>query len=116
MSETATAATAAAVAELSGLAQTIGHEFGRPELLLQAVTHKSFRNEQTSSLTFNNERLEYLGDAVLDLAMSDLLMRTFPEASEGSLSKRRASLVNEETLAAMARTIKLDECLRVGRG
>ena len=76
-----------------------------------AVTHRSFSPEVP-----NNETLEFLGDAVLALAMADLLMRRFPAAREGDLSKLRAGLVNAETLAQKARTLDLGRWLRLGKG
>lgn len=89
------------------------------ELLNLALTHKSFANESANGASRtigDNERLEYLGDAVLDLALSDLLMLRFPADTEGSLSKKRASLVNEETLAKIALELKLDTYIRLGKG
>src|SRR5206468_543567 len=76
----------------------LGHRFARPEYLAVALTHRSFGVDAP-----NNEKLEFLGDAVLALAMSDLLMTRFPDASEGELSKIRASLVNADVLARKAR-------------
>lgn len=98
------------------LIERLGHTFDRPELLVQALTHKSFRNEQPAQANGDNERLEFLGDAVLELALSDLLMARFSVDQEGSLSKKRASLVNEEQLATLARSIGVDGCLRLGKG
>ncbi|MEK7357197.1 MAG: ribonuclease III [Bdellovibrionota bacterium] len=101
------------------LATCLGIGFTRQELLELALTHKSYSNEQSGGSTTvqtDNERLEFLGDAVLDLALSDVLMKRFPGDSEGALSKKRASLVNEETLAKLALEMKIDSCLRVGRG
>jgi ribonuclease III len=89
----------------------LGHRFARPEQLLVAVTHRSSNAEAP-----NNETLEFLGDAVLALAMADLLMRRFPAAREGDLSKLRAGLVNAETLAAKARALDLGRWLRLGKG
>ena len=78
----------------TALEGALAHRFVRPEHLAEALTHRSF-GEGT-----NNEKLEFLGDAVLALAMADLLMARFPEAREGDLSKMRASLVNAEVLGA----------------
>ena len=89
----------------------LGHSFARPEHLLVAVTHRSSSGDAP-----NNETLEFLGDAVLALAMADLLMRRFPAAREGDLSKLRAGLVNAETLAAKARALDLGRWLRLGKG
>lgn len=88
----------------------LGHRFARPEHLAQALLHRS------AALGRNNETLEFLGDAVLDLAVSDLLMRRYPDAREGALSKLRAGLVNAAALAAKARMLGLGEWLRLGKG
>ena len=87
----------------------LGHSFLDPALLEQALTHRSF-----SSL--NNERLEFLGDAVLDMIVSEMLYCQFPTASEGDLSRLRAVLVKGEALAKMARAIDLGDQLRLGSG
>ncbi len=89
----------------------LGHRFTRPEHLQVAITHRSFSPDAP-----NNETLEFLGDAVLSLAMSDLLMRRHPAAREGDLSKMRAALVNAEVLAVKARQLDLGRWLRVGKG
>jgi ribonuclease-3 len=94
------------------LEDRIGHSFGRPELLALAVVHRS----AAARAGQNNEKLEFLGDAVLDLAISDLLMRRFPTADEGELSKRRAALVNARVLAAKAAAMNLGAELRLGKG
>lgn len=91
-------------------------DFRDPSLLKQSLTHRSFHNENPSESDGHNERLEFLGDAVLDLALSDLLMRHFPGQPEGDLSKYRASLVNESELAAIALELKFDQLMRLGRG
>lgn len=98
------------------LQEKLGHSFQDEKLLAQAITHKSFHNENSSDSPGHNERLEFLGDAVLDLVLSDLLMNRFPELPEGDLSKIRASFVNEAVLADMAREFGLDEVVRLGRG
>ncbi len=84
---------------------------------LAAVTHKSYVNEhrEESGLT-DNERLEFLGDAVIDLAVSHRLMERFPSAREGELSKMRAAVVDEQGLSEMARALDLGSLLRLGRG
>jgi len=88
----------------------LGHRFVRPEHLAIAITHRS-TGERT-----HNETVEFLGDAVLSLAISDLLMRGFPDAREGDLSKMRASLVNAEELAQKARRLDLGRWLELGKG
>ncbi len=87
----------------------LGHSFSDPCLLEQALTHRSFSST-------NNERLEFLGDAVLDMVVSEMLYRHFPTASEGDLSRLRAVLVKGEALAEMARAIDLGDQLRLGSG
>jgi ribonuclease-3 len=83
---------------------------------LAALTHKSFVNEHRGEGLLDNERLEFLGDAVIDLAVSHRLMERFPEAREGELSKIRAAVVDEAGLARMARDLDLGALLRLGRG
>jgi len=91
--------------------QTIsGYRFKQTELLEQALTHRSF------SRSHNNERLEFLGDSVLSLVISQYIYQQFPQADEGDLSRLRASLVKEKTLAEVARQIKLGEFIRLGGG
>jgi ribonuclease-3 len=98
--------------------EKLGYHFKLPNLLQEALTHKSFAHESTSvkELFSHNERLEFLGDAVLDLGISSLLMHRDWAASEGELSKRRASLVNETTLAEVARELEMSDFLILGRG
>ncbi|HJQ85223.1 MAG TPA: ribonuclease III, partial [Candidatus Binatia bacterium] len=88
----------------------LGHRFARPAFLDVALTHRSFGDAE------NNEKLEFLGDAVLALAIADLLMARFPEAREGELSKMRAALVNAEVLARKASELGLGRSLRIGKG
>lgn len=125
---------------------SLGYKFNRADLLLQALTHKSYANEnshervndgsvvssipniihgefeksETVKKPFldvgDNERLEFLGDAVLDLVLSAFLMTRFPQDPEGGLSKKRASLVNEEILAQLAKELKIEQLMRLGRG
>lgn len=83
---------------------------------LVALTHKSWVNEHPTEGVPDNERLEFLGDAVIDLAVSHRLMERFPEASEGTLSRLRASIVDESGLAEVARAMDLGGLLRLGRG
>ncbi|HSD10202.1 MAG TPA: ribonuclease III [Candidatus Binatia bacterium] len=94
------------------LEERIGHAFRRPELLALALVHRSAHARAGQ----NNEKLEFLGDAVLDLAISDRLMERFPTADEGELSKRRAALVNARVLAAKAAAMNLGAELRLGKG
>jgi ribonuclease III len=90
--------------------------FSDRSLALSALTHKSYINEHREDGTTHNERLEFLGDAVVDLAISHRLMERFPQAAEGELSRLRALIVNEEGLARVARTIRLGELLLLGKG
>ena len=90
--------------------------FSDQALGLSALTHKSYTNEHRGECAADNERLEFLGDAVIDLAISHRLMERFPTATEGELSKLRALIVNEEGLARIARHIGLGDLLLLGRG
>jgi ribonuclease III len=94
----------------------IGYEFKQTELLQQALTHKSFANEASHNKFYHNERLEFLGDAVLSLVVGEMLMSTYPQAGEGDLSRLRSSLVNAVELAKAALVLGLGELLRLGRG
>lgn len=93
----------------------LGCRFARPELLLRALTHSSYANERNGRLE-NNERLEFLGDAVLELCTSEALFERFPECREGELTALRAKLVSEPTLADLARRLGLREHLLLGKG
>ena len=86
------------------------------EQLTAALRHSSFVNEQPQTSITSNERLEFLGDAVLNLAISHLLMERYPDLTEGELSRNRAQLVNETELAAIAREIGLGPHLLLGKG
>lgn len=94
------------------------YQFRNVSNLEEALTHKSFAHERSKdrNLFSHNERLEFIGDAVLDLAISRMLMMNSLDSSEGLLSKRRASLVNEETLAEIARELDLQNHVILGRG
>ena len=91
------------------LQQALGYTFARPELLIQALTHRSYGS-------VNNERLEFLGDSVLNCSVARALYDAFPDLPEGSLSRLRANLVRQETLAEIAATLRLGESLRLGEG
>ena len=97
------------------LQEAIGYRFSDPHLLSVALTHSSWLNE-TDEPEECNERLEFLGDAVLELLSSDYLYHEHPEEPEGELSKLRASLVCEPTLAQDAEAIRLGDYLRMGKG
>ena len=93
----------------------VGHRFAQPELLRQALTHASFGHEKRQRLP-DNQRLEFLGDAVLQLVVTDELFRRFPALPEGRLTVLRASIVNRNHLQALARAVGLGEELILGRG
>ncbi len=99
--------------QLLTLQKELGYSFADPALLCRALTHVSHERENGAD---HNEVLEFLGDAVLDLAVSDLLMRRFPARSEGDLSKMRAALVNTSALAEKAAQLDLGALLRLGKG
>lgn len=101
---------------LTSLEQRLGLSFTVKDLALTAVTHKSYCNEHKDLPLEDNERLEYLGDAVVDLAIGHRLMERFPKANEGELSKLRALIVNEEGLGRLARALGVGEVLLLGRG
>ncbi len=92
------------------------YHFTNPSLLLEALTHKSYVNERRTERRTHNERLEFLGDAVLSLIVSEYLARRYPEFSEGALSKLKATLVSEASLTAAARRLNLGARLQLGRG
>ncbi|MGA6925414.1 MAG: ribonuclease III [Desulfosarcina sp.] len=96
--------------------RSLGYRFENAPRLTAALCHSSYANEQIATHTHSNERLEFLGDAVLNLAVSHLLMKRYPELAEGELSRNRAHLVNETQLAAVAREIGLGPHLLLGKG
>jgi ribonuclease-3 len=104
------------VQTLMGLEERLGWHFADIALLDNALTHRSFVNENVAPACRDNERLEFLGDAVLELTVSDMLMRKFPDHAEGQLSKLRASVVNEQPLAELARRFGIGEHLLLGKG
>ncbi len=101
---------------IAALEVMLGFSFGSPALPLAALTHKSYVNEHKELSQTHNERLEFLGDAVVDLAISHRLMEQFPLATEGELSRLRALIVNEEGLARVSRQMGVGELLLLGRG
>jgi ribonuclease III len=102
--------------QLRDLEEDLGYLFENVSLLDTALTHKSYANEAALPGLEDNERLEFLGDAVLDLAVSHLLYDARPALSEGEMSKIRAQLVKEESLEQIARSFSLGTFLRLGRG
>ncbi|MBI2097532.1 MAG: ribonuclease III [Candidatus Vogelbacteria bacterium] len=102
--------------DFNQLASRLGLTFREPKLLRQALTHRSFLNEHREADWEHNERLEFLGDAVLELVMTDYLFRRYPEKSEGDLTSYRAALVNTQTIAEVASELGVNEYLLLSRG
>jgi len=98
------------------LQSSLGYRLQALALLEEALTHSSHVNEQKTASVQHNERLEFLGDAVLSLVMSEYLASALPQSSEGTLSKLKAQLVSEASLALVARRLELGEHLKLGRG
>jgi len=101
---------------LSSLEDNLCYRFKDIALLRQALQHRSYVNEQRDLALKDNERLEFLGDAVLELVISHILMKQFPESAEGELTRMRATIVNESRLAAVAQRLNLGQYLLLGRG
>ncbi len=102
--------------DLATLQQTLGVSFKEPSLLKQALVHSSYVNENPSLAPVSNERLEFLGDAVLGMVVAAKLYADFPHLSEGEMTKFRAVLVRRDTLTRMARVIRLGDHLYMGKG
>jgi ribonuclease-3 len=100
----------------SEIEKRLGYTFADPCLMQEALRHSSFVNEAPQAGLRDNERLEFLGDAVLNLVVSHMLMDRFPRHKEGDLSRMRAGLVNEPQLAALARRLELGAHIRLGKG
>lgn len=103
---------------LDRLQRTLAYTFNQPALLLQALTHPSYAHEHIleSGEAAHNQRLEFLGDAVLDFLVAAWLYRTFPDLSEGVLTRLRATLVRTDSLASLAQSLGVGEALRLGHG
>jgi ribonuclease-3 len=101
---------------LAGLEERLQYRFRNRQLLVNALLHRSYVHEHPDLHVGDNERLEFLGDAALDLAVSHLLIHRFPHYQEGELSRLRAELVNERQLALLAEGLSLGEALHLGRG
>ena len=101
---------------LSALQQILGIPFNDPSLLKLAIIHSSYINESPDFAPVSNERLEFLGDAVLGLVVAEKLYLGYPQLSEGEMTKLRSALVSRETLAHIARTISLGNYLYLGKG
>lgn len=104
------------MADFTELEKVIGYEFRQKGLLRQALTHSSFANEKHMKKLSDNERLEFLGDAVLEVVSSEFLYRNYPKLPEGDLTKLRASIVCEPTLALCTRELDLGRYLFLGKG
>lgn len=102
--------------KLGALQKTLGVSFADTGLLLCAVTHRSFLNENRSATQPHNERLEFLGDAVLELIVTDFLFAAYPERQEGELTAIRAALVNTNTLSEIAMGLHLGDFLLLSKG
>lgn len=102
--------------DLNGLQQSMGVSFNDPLLLEQALIHSSYINENPGVATVSNERLEFLGDAVLGLIIAEKLYQDFPRFTEGELTRLRAALVRRDTLARVAKSVKLGDYLYLGKG
>src|SRR3989344_23466 len=98
------------------LADNFGWRFSQPGLLVQAFTHRSYLNEHPDSGLGHNERLEFLGDAVLELVVTEFLYGQYPQANEGELTAYRSALVNTDTLAEAANTLAFNDYLRLSKG
>ena len=97
------------MSKLARLQRALGHEFSDPQLLTRALTHRSAGSH-------NNERLEFLGDSILNHTVAEALYHRFPTASEGDMSRMRAALVSGDCLAEVARELNLGDCLVLGQG
>ncbi len=101
---------------IKDLETAIGYQFHNISLLQNALTHSSYANERWHNGLLSNERLEFLGDSILGMLVAEYLFRTFPDRPEGELTRMRADMVCEKTLAAVARSIHLGDHLLLGHG
>jgi ribonuclease-3 len=99
---------------MNEIEQIFSYQFNNPVWLEQALAHKSYANEQRQGE--NNEKLEFIGDAVIDLVLAEALYQAFPDDAEGDLSKKRASLVNEAVLSDLAQELQVQRFVKLGRG
>ena len=104
------------MADLAALQQTLGVWFNDPSLLEQALVHSSYVNENPGFAPASNERLEFLGDAILGFIVAEELYQRFSQFSEGEMTKLRSSLVRRDALSRMARAISLGNYLYLGKG
>lgn len=105
-----------ALTNLAALQKTLGIRFNDPSLLEQALVHTSYVNENPALATASNERLEFLGDAILNFIVAEELFKRFPNLSEGEMTKLRSSVVCQNALSRLARAISLGSYLYLGRG
>ena len=98
------------------LCDQLGYTFADKRLLLDALTHRSFKNERPDVALADNERLEFLGDAAVGFVVASLLYLQFPDADEGELTRRRADLVSEKGLSEAAEAIGIGDAMRLGKG
>jgi len=101
---------------LERLQEVLEYRFRDPQLLTRALVHRSFAHENPQRQQVDNETFEFLGDAVLGLSVSHLLIRQYPDYNEGDLSRLRSSIVNEKELARISQRLDLGECLLLGKG
>ena len=104
------------MSDLKKFQELIGYTFKNEQLLKQALTHSSYANEKHLKKLSDNERLEFLGDAVLEVVSSEFLFQNYPELTEGQLTKLRASIVCEATLATCTESVSLGDYLFLGKG
>ena len=104
------------MSKIEELEQIIGYKFRQPGRLRQALTHSSYANEKHMKKQSDNERLEFLGDAVLELVSSEFIFQNYPKMPEGEMTKFRASIVCEPTLALCTKEIDLGKYLYLGKG
>ncbi|HDH31186.1 MAG TPA: ribonuclease III [Candidatus Wolfebacteria bacterium] len=102
--------------DFSKLEEIIGHQFQNQKLLKESLTHRSYLNENPSWGVPHNERLEFLGDAVLELVVSEYLFKKYPDYNEGQLTSVRAALVNYQMLGKSAKNMELDKFVLLSRG
>lgn len=102
--------------DFSQLQQRLNHTFATPDLLTEALTHRSYLNEHREYAGAHNERLEFLGDAVLELAATDFLFKKFPAKPEGELTSYRAALVNTVSLAETSQALGVNDYLLLSKG
>lgn len=104
------------MADITDLQEILGVTFNKPSLLEQALVHSSYVNENPAFVSGHNERLEFLGDAVLGFIVAEKLYQDFPDLSEGEMTKLRSVLVRRETLARVAKAVRLGDFLYLGKG